>query len=48
MTDGMKKKAFETTEAVDAFRTSWDWEKITEQDEELWNKIFDFIEGGSK
>ena len=48
MSDGMKKKAFETTEAVDAFRTSWDWEKITEQDEELWNKIFDFIEGGSK
>lgn len=48
MTEGMKKKAFETTEAVDAFRNSWDWEKITEQDEELWNKIFDFIEGGSK
>ena len=48
MTEGMKKKAFETTEAVEAFRNSWDWEKITEQDEELWNKIFDFIEGGSK
>lgn len=47
MTAGMKKKAFETTEAVDAFRNSWDWEKITEQDEDLWNKIFDFIEGGS-
>lgn len=48
MTEGMKKKAFETTDAVDAFRNSWDWEKITEQDEELWSKIFDFIEGGSK
>lgn len=47
MTAGMKKKAFETTEAVDAFRNSWDWEKITEQDENLWDKIFDFIEGGS-
>lgn len=45
MTEGMKKKAFETPEAVDAFRNSWDWEKITEQDEELWNMIFDFIEG---
>ena len=45
MTEGMKKKAFETTEAVDTFRNSWDWEKITEQDEEIWNKIFDFIEG---
>ncbi|MBO5968114.1 MAG: alpha/beta fold hydrolase [Clostridia bacterium] len=48
MTEGMKKKVFETPEAVDAFRTSWDWEKITEQDGELWDKIFDFIEGGSK
>lgn len=45
MTEGMKKKAFETPEAVDEFRNSWDWEKITEQDEELWNMIFDFIEG---
>ena len=42
------KKASETTAAAAAFRPSWDVEKITEQDEELWNKIFDFIEGGSK
>ena len=48
MTEGMKKKSFETPKAVEAFRTSWDWEKITEQDEELWSKIFNFIEGGSK
>ncbi|MBO5702239.1 MAG: alpha/beta fold hydrolase [Clostridia bacterium] len=47
MTEGIKKKAFDTPEAVDAFRTSWDWNKITEQDEDLWNKIFDFIEGRS-
>ncbi len=47
MTDGLKKNAFDTPEAVNEFRNSWDWEKITEQDEELWNKIFDFIEGGS-
>lgn len=46
MTEGMKKKSFDTPEAVDAFRTSWDWNRITEQDESLWNKIFDFIEGG--
>lgn len=45
MTDGMKKKTFETPEAIEAFRESWDWEKITEQDAELWDKIFDFIEG---
>ena len=44
MTEGIKKKAFETPEDVEKFRTSWDWEKITEQDEELWNTIFDFIE----
>ena len=48
MTEGIKKKAFETEEAVDAFRNSWDWNAITEQDEELWDKIFDFIEGGAK
>lgn len=48
MTEGIKKKAFETEEAVNEFRNSWDWNAITEQDEELWNKIFDFIEGGSK
>ena len=46
MTEGIKKKAFETEEAVDAFRNSWDWKKITEQDDELWEKIFKFIEGG--
>ena len=44
MSEGIKKKAFETSEAIEAFRTSWDWEKITEQDAELWKTIFDFIE----
>ena len=44
MTEGVKKKSFETPEAAEAFRTSWDWEKITEQDVGLWDKIFDFIE----
>ena len=44
MTEGIKKKSFETAEAADTFRNSWNWEKITEQDEELWEKIFDFIE----
>ena len=44
MTEGMKKKAFETPEAVEAFRNSWDWNKITEQDEAVWDKIFNFIE----
>ena len=44
MTEGIKKKSFETPEAAEAFRASWDWEKITEQDVGLWGKIFDFIE----
>ena len=44
MTEGSKKKSFETPEAAEDFRNSWDWEKITEQDGELWDKIFNFIE----
>ncbi len=48
MTEGLKKNAFKTPEDAKKFRTSWDWNAITEQDEELWNKIFDFIEGCKK
>ena len=46
MTEGMKKNSFKTPEDAEKFRTSWDWHRITAQDGELWNKIFDFIEGG--
>lgn len=45
MTEGMKKNTFKTPEDVEKFRSSWDWHKITAQDEELWAKIFGFIEG---
>ncbi len=45
---GLKKKAFKTPEAVERFRGSWDWMKMTEQDKNIWNRIFDFIEGDSK
>ena len=48
MTEGLKKNTFKTPEDAEKFRTSWDWNAITEQDGELWDKIFDFIEGGSK
>lgn len=48
MTEGIKKNSFKTPEDAEKFRTSWDWHKITEQDEELWGKIFDFIDRGSK
>lgn len=48
MTEGIKNKAFETPEDAEKFRTSWDWQKITEQDEKVWEKIFSFLEGDSK
>lgn len=47
MAEGIKKKSFEALEDAEKFRTSWDWNKITEQDEDVWNKIFNFLEGGS-
>ncbi len=46
MTEGIKKKSFKTPDDAEKFRTSWDWNKITEQDEAVWNKIFGFIENG--
>ena len=39
-----KKKRLATKEAREAFRDSWDWWRMTEQDGELWEKIFSFIE----
>ena len=48
MTEGMKKDSFKTPEDAERFRTSWDWHKITEQDEGVWNTIFTFLEGDSK
>ncbi len=48
MTEGIKNKTFKTPEDAERFRTSWDWHKMTEQDEKLWEKIFDFLEGDSK
>ncbi|MGM9642604.1 MAG: alpha/beta hydrolase family protein [Eubacteriales bacterium] len=41
---GLKKKSFKTPEDCDRFRGSWDWTKMTEQDAEVWERIFDFIE----
>ncbi len=48
MMSGIKAKTFKTPEDAEKFRTSWDWDKITEQDEAVWEKIFCFIEGDSK
>lgn len=46
--DGVKKKAFKTPEDCERFRNSWDWMRMTEQDAEVWARIFDFIEGADK
>ena len=47
MTEGLKKNAFKTPEDAEKFRTSWDWNAITEQDEDVWKSVFEFIEGDS-
>ena len=39
-----KKGLLETDEEKKAFVSSYDWYKMTEQDEELWEKIFTFLE----
>jgi fermentation-respiration switch protein FrsA (DUF1100 family) len=39
-----KQGLLETEEEKRAFVSSYDWYKMTEQDEELWEKIFVFLE----
>lgn len=39
-----KKKKFKTDEQRKAFADSYDWRKMTEQDEKLWQIIFDHID----
>ena len=41
-----KKKSaeLETAEQREAFRNSWDWERMTAQDMNIWNKIFEFLD----
>lgn len=39
-----KQKTLETEEQKADFVQSYDWRKMTEQDIELWNRIFDFLE----
>lgn len=47
MAEGIKNNSFKTPEDAERFRTSWDWHKMTEQDEMVWERIFSFIEGDS-
>ena len=39
-----KRKELTTDEAKKAFRESFDWEKITEQDESVWKEIFEVLD----
>ena len=39
-----KRKELTTDEARKAFRESFDWEKITEQDESVWAEIFNALD----
>lgn len=37
---GKKKKSLTTAEAKKAYRDSWDWDRMTAQDEAVWEEIF--------
>ena len=41
---GLRNKQFDTQETRDAFRTSYDWERMTQQDMDVWEEIFTFLE----
>ncbi len=43
LTKKLKKKELATEEQKKAFRDSYDWWFMTQQDMEVWNKIFEFI-----
>ena len=38
-----RKKKLETPEQKKAFVESFDWNRMTVQDERVWNVIFDFL-----
>lgn len=40
----LKGKHFDTQEKKDAFKKSYDWNKITEQDEKIWEIIYNHLE----
>ena len=43
MNKGLKSKSFEDPEQAEKFRESWDYYKMTEQDKDIWNAVFEFI-----
>ena len=40
----LKKKELKTDEQKKAFVESFDWWKMTAQDEKVWEKIYDFLD----
>ena len=44
LTKKMKKKELETKEEKDTFKKSFDWYRLTAQDDKVWAKIFRFLE----
>lgn len=44
LTKKMKKKELETSEQKEKFRKSYDWHKMTAQDEKVWKEIFKALE----
>lgn len=44
LTEKLKKKQLETAEQKSEFVAGYDWWAMTEQDMDVWNKIFEFIE----
>ena len=45
---GNKKKQFQTQAQKDTFRNSWDWHRMTAQDEAVWDSIFQTLDSSSK
>ena len=39
-----KKKLLKTKEQKEAFKASYDWHRMTAQDDEVWKRIFDFLD----
>ena len=44
LSQGVKKKRFQTADERDAFRSSYDWERMTKQDMAVWEEIFAFLQ----
>ena len=40
----MKKKQLTTAEQKTAFKNSYDWNRMTEQDDAVWNTIFEVLD----